>query len=713
MFHHSARRGRPVPPQGSLGQWINNSDITILPALASVDLSKRAHGASFPLLTPDEVSHELASLQAILSEAEDSTSPRTASKRSTPSRKSTKEPARNASKASIMSGSSNDDDDGGDKDISRIRTRLVQGSLARSQVDAPEAGQDHESAGSQRRGSKPRSRTPSKRQTRPESLNDEGSQLCPPGPSSPPNLLHAPKEPQQGQSPNEHSPVGGPRRPSKASTRTPSKASARAGSKLSVRIPSKGPVRPESPNERPPDMKWHVMLLGRTFRDKTQQETADCLAEVFEISVAEAAQKVACANVSTTFVVGTCEDCMEADAKAQQLRSKGLRVQVASEAGLPVSDGSRTPRTPKKDSQVWGPIEPCNSKNSYDSIFRDADPDHVLSPKRPSRPNSVSSHSVVEKDDRPRLLSLPSLLPDSNEPLDGEDAQSKKVPLSRLQASVLINFLITGNYHTFFKRVTPKGGTVSKREVRVLCQFWMGLDEDRSNDIDRVEFQHYADPNLLSRYQVLSREQMDSLPEWARMSHSEKASKCGIEGSRFIPRMREKMVDALFGNKQSFDLVGLLGLANPFASATSLKSLVVVFHEIFAAEFSETRARTPPVLDIDAYQDLCAVFEGFDKDQKGVLSIPDLANQGLIQEDQIVDLRQKLGCNGDDLFDVAKFCEVMCPCGYRATEQSRVATMEDGRKLVLAPHMEDGIHTGTETWSWEAEGMRLRGWSCS
>jgi len=722
LLPRSARRSRTLPPPGSLSQLFNTSSITILPALASVDLSRQTHGAAFTLLTPDEVSHELASLQATLSEAEESHS-RATSKRSTlsvDSRKTTKEPSRNASKESCMIGGPNgvqldsgvrlsqrsSSESSGDEDTSNIRTRLVQGSLGGNARMSSKGSARMTIAGPPRRGRKPRSRTPSKEKIPPESLNAEVGQLCSsdlPSPRGPPqdSSSVATKEDlwkAQAQTPNQGSLVEGPRTPSKGSARTPSKESARAGSKPFSRRPSKEQVRPESPNEQAHEMKWHVVLLGRTFREKTPQETADCLAEVLEIPLAEAFQKVASANDATTFVVSVCEDCLEADAKAMQLRSKGLRVQVASQAGLPGSDASTSPKkcadasiSPKKHSDAWGAIDQGTVKPSYESIFRDADLDRDAPPRRTRRVNSIP----CEKERRPSSLLLPSLLPDSIESLpqpDGESAQSKKVPLSRLQASVLLNFLITGNYHAFFKRVTPKEGRVSKREVRELCQFWKGLDDDRSNDIDRVEFQHYADRNLLNRYEAFNSEQWDSLPEWARMTHTEKAT---MEFARFIPRMRDKMADALFGSKHSFDLVALLGLTNPFASATSLKSLEAVFHDIFAAEFAETRAKTPPVLDINAYEDLCAVFEGFDKDRRGVLSIPDLAYQGLIQKDQMADFCQKLGAGGNenDLFDKAKFCEMMCQSGFRATEQSREAIMEDGRKIVLDP--------GTETWSWE------------
>jgi len=459
---------------------------------------------------------------------------------------------------------------------------------------------------------------------------------------------------------------------------------------------------------RPSDLKWHVVLLERTFRDKTLQETAACLADVLDISLAEGLQKATSATDGTTFVVSTCEDCLEADAQAQLLRSKGLRVQVASDLGLPDS-----PKTPKvtikssyqsifrdaehdRDPLQRRPHRLGSLKSVCESIPRDADHDGDTPPRRVRRLRSLSPDASLEVAEtatarRNKFLSLPSFAPDrqgSPQQLDREDHSDKVVSLARLQASALVHFLIFGNRCSPSKKLTRKDEDVSVADIQVLCQFWITLDEDASNDIDHVEFKHYVDLALLNRYRNIEQE-METLPQWAQMNMPEKIN---LDFPKFIRRMREKVSDHLFRGRSSFMLHDLLELSWPHASATRLESLAATLEKALAAIRGGARASSPPVLDKVAYQDLCAVFRDIDDDRRGVLSFSGLGSLGLIDNDSMVETVRAWDVAGNGFLDMATFCEMMCPSGFRATEASRVATSQDGRKMILAEPM---------TWSWE------------
>lgn len=77
------------------------------------------------------------------------------------------------------------------------------------------------------------------------------------------------------------------------------------------------------------------MLLGRTFKEKSLEEASGYLADVLGMDDFEALQKAASAKGATTAVIHTFTNCGQACDKAEELRRKGLRVQVASELGLP------------------------------------------------------------------------------------------------------------------------------------------------------------------------------------------------------------------------------------------------------------------------------------------------------------------------------------------------------------------------------------------
>jgi len=454
----------------------------------------------------------------------------------------------------------------------------------------------------------------------------------------------------------------------------------------------------EGSNEcsRPPDQKWHVLLLGRTFRDKSLQEAAVCLADVLDISLDEGLRKATSAMDGTTLVVSTCEICFDADAQAQQLRSKGLRVQVASDLGLP-----GLPKTPK-----------CTSKSSYESIFRDAGHDRDPPPRRERRLSTFSGAAsldvpatVTQRRNkfssqpstgdaatarRNKFLSLPSSVPygqESAQPPEDEDDSDKVVPIARLQASSLVRFLIFGIHCSPFQKLTRKGADTLAAEVQDVCQFFSRLGRDESDEIGHAAFKHSVDSALLNRYQDISQEKMETFPEWAKMSRSEKIN---LDFPRFNRRMREKISDHLFRGGSSFMLRDLLELTWPHASATSLESLS---EKVLAAMQAEARAGTPPVLENMAYQELCAVFKDIDVDRRGEVSFSCLGDRGLIDKDSMVETRRAWDAAGNGFLDMAQFCEMMCPSGFRATGASRVAISQKGRKMILDPE--------SMTWSWE------------
>lgn len=472
---------------------------------------------------------------------------------------------------------------------------------------------------------------------------------------------------------------------------------------------------------------WHVMLLGRTFRDKTCPEVAHCLADVLELSLDEASQKAAFANDTRTLVVGTFNDCAEADTKAQALRCRGLRVQVVSEAGLP---GARAPSSPtstrRSSTQSVNSVSPNSSPSSplrmplspptfsrgmpsYDALFRVADGNSPRSrSKKSTQDMSMKESPKVRPQEMPSLkcmfdLELPNSFahdefgrtPTDDSPKivvtddacrqssDGRDEQVQikvhLLQLNQIQASALLHFVVSGEIREVAtKRCswhTDTDAICTKAEVKTLWQFWQDMDEDKSNDIDHVEFNHHVGQLLESRLLALNPQQV--MPKWGQMTASEKASD---NFSKYMSRLCDEMARHLFDKKRTFSSEDLMKLAWPRASEMDFRSMETWFLEMHT---ESTMINAPPVVAPNVYEELCALFRHYDQDNVKQFTFEDLVRFGLIDKDHVEQTRRMWDSDGNGVLDMEEFCEMMCPSGHRATKHSRVAMLTDGRRVVL------------------------------
>mmetsp|Transcript_3726 Transcript_3726/g.7625 ORF Transcript_3726/g.7625 Transcript_3726/m.7625 type:complete len:772 (+) Transcript_3726:195-2510(+) len=92
----------------------------------------------------------------------------------------------------------------------------------------------------------------------------------------------------------------------------------------------------ESPSASSGTASWNLLLLRSTFdeRANTPGHVARCVSEVLGLEHDVVRRKVKLAQRRMMAVLATCEDRAEAFKKVQALRSEGLVIQVASEAGL-------------------------------------------------------------------------------------------------------------------------------------------------------------------------------------------------------------------------------------------------------------------------------------------------------------------------------------------------------------------------------------------
>lgn len=104
-------------------------------------------------------------------------------------------------------------------------------------------------------------------------------------------------------------------------------------------------------------------------------------------------------------------------------------------------------------------------------------------------------------------------------------------------------------------------------------------------------------------------------------------------------------------------------------------------------ELTTWRMSTPRQLGKDEFDALAAVFQGFDSDHSGHVSIEELIHSGLLDRDQASKYVAEYDENGDGDLSILEFTELFCPTGFKAHSHAKVGTDELGRRLVFDERM--------------------------
>jgi hypothetical protein len=279
------------------------------------------------------------------------------------------------------------------------------------------------------------------------------------------------------------------------------------------------------------------------------------------------------------------------------------------------------------------------------------------------------------------MSSGPDLWDDCIHALALETFEAKVTP-ARREASAILRFTTFGEIPANNAVGAVDAGSHNdvigtREQLRVLYFFWRALDENKSDRVDVGEFMHCATPRLQKALKELSVEQKINLPPWAKNTEAEEAYN---NSYKLVCRLCEKVSRHLFGKKSSFSLEDLMRLIWMRAHSSDVQTMKLIVNDI-AVETNRTRLPAPPVLDASEYRDLCAVFQHFDTENCGRLSFNELVHLGLIYSDQVEQTRKEWDRDGNGTIDMAEFCEMMCPLGYRATQHSTIGTTEDGRRV--------------------------------
>jgi hypothetical protein len=272
------------------------------------------------------------------------------------------------------------------------------------------------------------------------------------------------------------------------------------------------------------------------------------------------------------------------------------------------------------------------------------------------------------------------------------EGSEKKQSSSRREASALVRFLVFGEVPSDLKPMRKEDEStnvsdlkpcredviVTTGQVRRLTSFWDDLDPDRSGDVDLVEFKNCMSQKLRESFMEISPDQV--MPYWARMTPSEKAVN---DFSKFVSRLRERIAGHLFGKQSTFSLEDLMKLIWLGATPADLRTTRTMFEDM-CSESRRSRVKTPATLQPFQYQELCAVFRHY-CDFGDLLSFDQMVISGLVDSEKAVQLRREWDHGGNGMLDMARFCEIMCPSGYRATAQSTVGSTEDDTRVVCDP----------------------------
>jgi len=278
----------------------------------------------------------------------------------------------------------------------------------------------------------------------------------------------------------------------------------------------------------------------------------------------------------------------------------------------------------------------------------------------------------------------------------GEDTEvsQEKAPVMYLtklkrEGAKLLRYLViggVGNEHV--KSEAEKDDTFKvtageKEEVAELLRFMRRMDKDGSGKVDLGEFKTIAREALRERIAVQDEVhkatwhvKADTIPTWLNLG-------CDPikDFHRYLSRFVDKLATSLLGKKGNFTMEDILRVTWPLATGPDIRAMIRMCGDI-EREVERARVSTPPIVDHTEYDGLRSVFEFFDEDGSGEVSLDELVTKGLIYADQTDAYQRDWDRNGDGAFNMFEFCEMMCPMGFRVHAKSEIGTQTDGTRVV-------------------------------
>lgn len=212
----------------------------------------------------------------------------------------------------------------------------------------------------------------------------------------------------------------------------------------------------------------------------------------------------------------------------------------------------------------------------------------------------------------------------------------------------ILCFGVVGNEHETRHSEREKVFYETSGTGEQLCkvfEFWNTLDTDGSNRVD--------------------------ISEWISF-----AEKCEFK------KACEKVSAALLGKRSSFTFEDMLRCLWPCAQASDIDKMKKIIKE---QQRAAKRVKTPPLLDPSEFEGLVQTFRHFDSDRSGTVSLQELVNCGLLDSDQAAQYMKDWDEDGSGELDELEFSRMLCPVGFRAYPEARIATDDEGNQVINEP----------------------------
>lgn len=217
----------------------------------------------------------------------------------------------------------------------------------------------------------------------------------------------------------------------------------------------------------------------------------------------------------------------------------------------------------------------------------------------------------------------------------------------------------------------------SKNLVSDLYKVWAKLDSDQSGRVDIAEFRTFAEEHMRGR----------ALPGLNFSLGNDNSARQNSVMSVFIQKLCERLEKLLLSKKSSFAIQDVLRLCWPSAAAPEMRTMALWCREESMLK-DKSRIKPPPVMAKADYEGLTSVYHLYNGDSKGLLHIDELLNNGIFQQEE---KREWCKTHSSEL-TVEDFCEILCPTGFRATAQSTVGSLPDGRRVLVDAHLASDVH---------------------
>eukprot|EP00747_Dinoflagellata_sp_TGD_P127722 gnl/TRDRNA2_/TRDRNA2_174442_c6_seq22.p1 gnl/TRDRNA2_/TRDRNA2_174442_c6~~gnl/TRDRNA2_/TRDRNA2_174442_c6_seq22.p1 ORF type:complete len:816 (+),score=152.94 gnl/TRDRNA2_/TRDRNA2_174442_c6_seq22:91-2538(+) len=283
--------------------------------------------------------------------------------------------------------------------------------------------------------------------------------------------------------------------------------------------------------------------------------------------------------------------------------------------------------------------------------------------------------------------------PEEEEGADKADEQLKsKVTPVRKEACQMLRFFVFGAVGNENSKNSKDKDRIyhervgCKEMVLTLHGMWQKLDADNSGRCDIGEFREFAEQHTKEMVQYAVQDLMmieeAERPPWLK----EVAHGSSEDTHKFVMKLCQRLEVVLLGKKSSFAFEDMFRVIWPAANAHDVKAMKKWCHE-FAAATAKARVKTPPVLPAVELEALCSVFHAFDEDGSGSVTFEELIQKGLIYEDNADDFVKEWDINGDGELNCLEFCDMMCPSGYRAYENSKMGSTAAGLRVMYDPYL--------------------------